>query len=168
MKKNIIFLIVIISVAVGAFIGFRTQYRSGETATVAAQAPDILVRDYHPTIGEKTAPVTIVEFLDPECESCRIFDPTIKGLVQEFSGKVFFVVRYMPLHQNSVLAAASLEETRASGKYFQALSLLFYRQPEWAAHHEPKPELIPGILKNIDVDISNIKPEELIAKHKTE
>lgn len=166
MKKNIIFLVGVIAVVAGIFAFMRSQYREQKQDTVNTQASEHLLRDDHPSIGDKSAKVTIVEFLDPECEACAAVDPTIKGLVKEFEGKVYYVVRYMPLHKNSVLAAAALEESRASGKYFQALSMLFHAQPEWASHHDPKPELIAVILKKLDIDIMNIKPSDLIEKHR--
>lgn len=166
MKKNIYFLVGVIALAAGAFYITKTQYKEKQQEVINAKAPEFLVRDYHPTIGEKTAPVTMVEFLDPECESCAAVDPVVKGLLKEFEGKIYYVVRYMPLHNNSVLAAAALEETRASGKYFQALSTLLYSQPEWADHQNPKPELIAVILKRIGADILASSPDQLIAKHK--
>lgn len=166
MKKNIIFLVGVIAVVAGIFAFMRTQYREQKQDTVNTKASEHLIRDNHASIGDPSAKVTLVEFLDPECEACAAVDPTIKGLVKEFEGKVYFVVRYMPLHKNSMLAAAALEETRASGKYFQALSTLFYAQPQWASHHDSKPELIAVILKKLDIDIMDIKPADLIEKHR--
>ncbi len=166
MKKNIAFLVAVIAVVAGIFAFMRSQYREQKQDVVNTQASEHLLRDNHPSIGDPAAKVTLIEFLDPECEACAAVDPTIKGLVKEFDGKVYYVVRYMPLHKNSMLAAAALEETRASGKYFQALSTLFYAQPQWASHHDPKPELIAVILKKLDIDIMDIKPSDLIEKHR--
>lgn len=166
MKKNIAFLVAVIVVVAGIFAFMRSQYREQKQDVVNTQASEHLLRDNHPSLGDPAAKVTLIEFLDPECEACAAVDPTIKGLVKEFDGKVYYVVRYMPLHKNSMLAAAALEETRASGKYFQALSTLFYAQPQWASHHDPKPELIAVILKKLDIDIMDIKPSDLIEKHR--
>lgn len=166
MKKNIIFLVGVIAVVVAIFAFMKSQYKEQQQDNVNTKASEHLIRDNHATIGDKTAKVTLVEFLDPECEACAAVDPTVKGLVKEFEGKIFFVVRYMPLHKNSMLAAAALEETKASGKYFQALSTLFYAQPEWASHQNPRPELIAVILKKLDIDIMDIKPADLIEKHR--
>lgn len=166
MKKNIIFLVAVIAVVAGIFAFMRSQYREQKQDVVNTQASEHLLRDNHPSIGDPAAKVTLIEFLDPECEACAAVDPTIKGLVKEFDGQVYYVVRYMPLHKNSMLAAAALEETRVSGKYFQALSTLFYAQPQWASHHDPKPELIAVILKKLDIDIMDIKPSDLIEKHR--
>lgn len=63
----------------------------------------------------------------------------------------------MPFHPNSMLAANVLEEARSQGKYWESLELLFKRQPEWADHHDPKPEQIFTILRQLNLDITKLK-----------
>jgi hypothetical protein len=46
-----------------------------------------LVRPDSPTLGSADAPVTLVEFYDPECESCRAFHPTVKKILKDYDGK---------------------------------------------------------------------------------
>lgn len=166
MKKELRFVILLLVVVLGGFLLFAKMFKSDQEKGLIA-VPRIntadLVKDHSPTLGDKSAPVTLVEFLDPECEACRVMDPIVKGLVQEYDGKVFYVVRYMPFHGNSMLAAVSLEEARDQGKYWQALSNLFYNQPQWGDHHNPKPELIAGFLKELGVKLPNEK--ELLKKH---
>jgi protein-disulfide isomerase len=99
-----------------------------------------------PTLGAADAPVTLVEFLDPECESCAAFSPLVKKILSQYNGKVRLVVRYMPLHPNSMRAAALTEAAGEQGKYWQMQELLFQRQPEWgerhgAPHSAPKPDV---------------------------
>jgi protein-disulfide isomerase len=79
--------------------------------------------------------VTIVEFLDPECESCRAFNPKVKKILKDYDGKVRLVVRYMPLHPNSLSAATFTEAAGEQGKYWQAQEMLFQKQPEWGTKH---------------------------------
>ena len=55
-------------------------------------------------------------------------------------GKVRFVVRYMPLHPNSRLAAAYTEAAGEQGKYWEMQEILFRRQVEWGdPHGQPVP-----------------------------
>ena len=86
-------------------------------------------------MGPADAPVALVEFYDPECESCREFSPRIKRILKEYDGKIRFVVRYMPLHTNSVAAAVVTEAAGEQGKYWEMQELLFRRQSEWGAGH---------------------------------
>lgn len=168
MKNNKLFVIIILIAAVAGYAGISSYMKSSESRqaenTPAVSAAD-LIKDHSPTLGPKDAKVQLVEFLDPECEACRAMDPIVKGLLNQYEGKILFVVRYMPFHQNSTLAAAALEEAKEQGKYWQALSNLFYNQPQWGDHANPRPELITKFLSDIGVKFSTTKPEELIAKH---
>lgn len=98
-------------------------------------SPETLLRPDSPTLGPADAPVTVVEFLDPECESCRAFNPTIKKILKEYDSRVRLVVRYMPLHPNSLSAATFTEAAGEQGKYWQAQEILFQKQPEWGTKH---------------------------------
>lgn len=168
MKNNKLFVAAVILLALIGFLffsqGFKRQQAQQDSALPALKSAD-LIKDHSPSIGPTEAPVQIVEFLDPECEACRAMDPIVKGLLKDYEGRVRFVVRYMPFHQNSMLAAVSLEEARDQGKYWEALSTLFYYQPQWGDHHDPKPELISKYLVDLGVKAESLKKEVLLKKH---
>ena len=103
-----------------------------------------LVRPDSPTLGAANAPVTVVEFLDPECEACAAFSPVVKKLLKEYDGKIRLVVRYMPLHPNSLTAATFTEAAGEQGKYWQAQEMLFQKQPEWGTKHGPQATAAPA------------------------
>lgn len=98
---------------------------------------ETLVRSDSPTMGPADAKVTLVEFLDPECESCAAISPSVKRIMKDYDGKVRLVVRYMPLHPNSLSAATFTEAAGEQGKYWEAQEKLFQTQPEWGAKHGP-------------------------------
>ena len=138
-------LAVIAAALVAAFVAGAVVYRGKETQQASAAASanaDRLMRAYSPTLGPADAPVTIVEFLDPECEACASMHPIVKRVMSEFDGRVRLVVRYMPFHGNSAYAATLLEATRAHGSYWGTLETFFLRQHEWASHGAPRPELL--------------------------
>ncbi len=148
MKKEVkvlgaIAIVVIIAAIIGANY-YRNSVQSERVTTSSnSNKPKIsaeqLVREDSPTLGAADAPVTIVEFLDPECESCRAFNPTVKKILKEYDGKVRLVVRYMPLHPNAMLAASFTEAAGEQGKYWQTQELLFQKQPEWGEKHGQPP-----------------------------
>lgn len=133
-----------IVVVIGAIIG-ATLYNSstknqavttgGNTNNSSVINTEALVRPDSYTLGSADAPVTIVEFLDPECESCAAFNPIVKKVLKENEGKAKLVVRYMPLHPNSLSAATFIEAAGEQGKYWEAEDLLFEKQPEWGMKH---------------------------------
>src|ERR1044072_9901520 len=117
MRKEIKILALIgILVAVAAVVvaNYYREAKQRERVT-AATADDRLVRPDSPTLGRADAPVTLVEFLDPECESCGAFSPTVKKILKDYDGKVRLVVRYMPFHPNAVLAASYTEAAGEQG-----------------------------------------------------
>ncbi len=133
-------------VIAGAFIGSR-YYRSSvqevrkPTANTSTSAPSgQLVREDSPTMGPADAKVTLVEFYDPECESCASFAPVVKKIYSDYGGKVRLVMRYMPLHKNSITAANFLEAAGEQGKYWEAQDLLFKKQGEWGEKHGAPPD----------------------------
>lgn len=154
MRKEVLILGgIVVLVIVGGIIG--SQYYSNSTAPAPAPTKpaatnqsekptgglpplatsEYLIREDSPSIGPKDAKVTIVEFVDPECESCALYHPVIKKVLNENKGNVRFVVRYMPLHPNSLSAATFLEAAGEQGKYWEAQDYLFQKQPEWGTKH---------------------------------
>lgn len=135
-----------IVVVIGALLGARYYRKSVQEVRVTSNTnsggkptfnAETLVRPDSPTLGAADAPVTLVEFLDPECESCAAFAPVVKKILAQYDGKVRLVVRYMPLHPNSLQAATLTEAAGEQGKYWQMQELLFQKQPEWGTKHGP-------------------------------
>lgn len=141
--------------AIGAF-----TYKDAITKSINSLSKtqnELFVRNYSPTLGPIDAKITLVEFLDPECESCRRFYPFVKEILKDNPGKIKLVVRYAPFHKNAKFIIKALEATRAQGKYWESLSILFKYQPYWADHHNPKPELIWSFLPQVGVDVEKAK-----------
>jgi protein-disulfide isomerase len=130
--------------------------RAGDTNTAdpTAAQQGLLVREDSPILGAPGAPVTIVEFLDPECESCRAVHPIMKRLLQEYDGQVRLVVRYLPLHKNSVLAAQATEAAGEQGKYWEMQDLLFANQPQWGEKGTPQSALFTEYARTLGLDVA--------------
>lgn len=168
MKNNKIFLVVVVLIGLMVFAVFSYNPNSNmpEEKIAIRISDDVLIRSHSPTKGQVSAPVTIVEFLDPECEACSAMHPIVTTLLAEYPEKVRLVTRYMPLHGNSLFAASALEEARELGKYDEALDILFKKQPEWASHHAPRPELITVYLKAMGIPAKRLEKTYLIEKHR--
>lgn len=54
-----------------------------------------------PSLGDKNAPVTVVEFSDFHCPFCKRVTPTIEQLVKNYKGKIRRVWRHYPLPMHS-------------------------------------------------------------------
>lgn len=125
--------------------------RQADGATAAQQGS--LIREDSPTLGAANAPVTIVEFLDPECEACRATHPIINRLMREYDGQVKLVVRYFPLHKNSVLAAQATEAAGEQGKYWEMQELIFNNQPQWGEKQTPQTALFIEYARTLGLNV---------------
>lgn len=149
MKKEtvllgIIGLLVIAVGLIGANYYRGSKPPAANTGTNTRPVMEALVRPDSPSMGPADAPVTIVEFYDPECESCAAFHSSIKTVMKEQEGKVRLVARIMPLHPNSRLAATFIELAGEKGKYWEAQEFVFRKQPEWGTIHGPASTVQPN------------------------
>ena len=145
-----------------AFIAGAVLFKRGskQEVTQALQTnSEALVRAHSPIFGNPAAKVTIVEFFDPSCETCRAFYPVVKGIVNASFGQVRLVVRYAPLHKGSDTAVKILEAARLQGKYWEAVEKALAFQPRWAAHDNVQPELIWELIADIGLDIPKAKAD---------
>lgn len=161
MKKSLIVIGTIV-LAAAAFVGGSKLYQQSQTserAGLASSRSANLVRPHSPIFGGESAKVTIVEFLDPACETCGAMAPLVKSLVTASFGQVRLVVRYAPLHQGSDQIVRILEAARLQGKYWQALEAVLASQSMWASHDNPRPELVWNIIGTAGVDIAQAKAD---------
>lgn len=147
-------------VLVGAFFVGSYLFKDSEQKEkeqLVKSYRNLLVRDYSPTIGSPLLKVTLVEFLDPECETCALFHPLVKDILKKHEGRIRYVVRYAPFHPNSKFIIKILEAARKQDKYWETLDLLFEKLPEWGNHHNPRPELVWNYLPSLGLDIEKLK-----------
>jgi thiol-disulfide isomerase/thioredoxin len=102
-----------------------------------SKAENRMVRFHSPTLGPSDAPVTIVEFFDPACETCRDFYPIVKNLMKQYPNDVRLVLRYAPFHAGSDKVVKLLEASKRQDKYWQTLEAILAAQPSWASHGSP-------------------------------
>ncbi len=107
--------------------------------------------------GSEKALVVVTEFFDPECESCREFQPYLNSLLNDYDGRIQLVLRYAPFHPNSIFAVKILEAAREQNQYWETLQVLYKFQPDWGSHDHPRPELIWGYLNSLNLDINKLK-----------
>ncbi|MCJ8349929.1 thioredoxin domain-containing protein [Moritella sp.] len=107
--------------------------------------------------GNKYAKVTIVEFFDPACESCRAFYPLVKSQIKKYKGKVNLIVRPVAFHRNVGPVVAALEATKMQGKFWESLGTTLNYQSRWAINHVANVDLLYPYLQDIGVDIEKLK-----------
>ncbi len=127
--------------------------RGGETAGQTA----IAVRpDSHRLSDPPGARVTLVEFLDFECEACRAMFPAMEQLRADYGDRVSFVVRYFPIpsHFNSGRAARAAEAAAKQGRFEQMYQRLFETQAEWGEKRVAQDAVFRSLAVEIGLDMA--------------
>ena len=106
---------------------------SGTKARTIPKLTSPLLLRGEPTLGEATAPITIVEFSDFECSYCRRFHeqvfPQLKSKYID-TGMVRFVHKDLPLpfHPHALPAAAAARCAGEQNRYWGMYAALFDQQ----------------------------------------
>lgn len=100
--------------------------------------------------------VTVVEFLDFECEACGAAYPVVEDLRGEFSGQINFAVRYFPLpgHFNSMNAAIAVEAASQQGEFESMYGRMFDSQIEWGEAQESRAPLFRQFAEELGLDMA--------------
>jgi protein-disulfide isomerase len=79
-------------------------------------------------VGQKDAPVTLMEFGEYESEECAKANEVVKQLLEDYEGKIRFQFRHFPLtliHQRSLKASESAVAAGQEGKFWEMHNVLF-------------------------------------------
>lgn len=126
----------------------------GTASAPPGERADMLVRpDSQRLQVAEDGKVTFVEFLDFECEACRAAYPGIEELRRLYEGRVTFVVRNFPLHNNSVAAASAAEAAAAQGKFEDMYHRLFETQTEWGEQEASQEDVFFGFAEELGLDM---------------
>ncbi len=159
-KKTLVALsVIILGLAFTLGVMLYKKSQKAQVEQIAKAETDVFVRDYSMKMGPDDAPVKLVEFMDPECESCREFSPLVKQIMKDYEGKVQLIIRYATFHPNAPMMVKILEAARVQNKYWEVLDVLFKYQPQWGDHHNPNPELVWKYLPESGVNIDKLKDE---------
>src|SRR5277367_3184859 len=82
-------------------------------------------------LGSEHARVTVVEYGDFECPSCKVAATTPKLLLERFPSRIRFVFRHFLLqeaHPHALMAAEASEAAAAQGKFWPMYDVLFQNQ----------------------------------------
>jgi protein-disulfide isomerase len=147
-------LLALVLVVLGLFAWQRDRAPSTPISESAA-----LASEHSPMLGEATARVHVVEFLDPACETCAAFFPIVKQLMAEHPGRIRLSTRHVALHEGSEMPIRVLEASRAQDKYWETLETLFATQSQWAVHHVVYPDLVMQAIAGLGLDMAKLQAD---------
>ena len=161
MQVPIVGALILIVFAIAVLV--YNEKKTDELTETANKNASLLIRDYSPTTGDASAKVTIVEFFDPACETCKAFHPFVKQIMAANPGRIKLVLRYLPLHKGSDYVAKLLEAARLQNKFWETLEVIYQTQSEWASHHNPQPEKLWSLLRGSGLDLSKAREDMISA-----
>jgi protein-disulfide isomerase len=144
MSKNARLSLIIVAVVAVLVAGFLLFNRNSNTAAA-------------PRSGDGR--VTVVEYLDLECPSCRAAFPGVEKLKAEYGDRVTFTVRHFPIpsHRNAELAAVAVEAAGAQGKRDEMFTLMFESQQEWGGQQTSQRAAFLGLAQQLGLDMAKFE-----------
>ena len=149
--------ILAIGLVVATMMNQSDDAAPAQAADVARQAA--LASEHSPTLGDASAKVHIVEFLDPACETCAMFFPMVKNWMEEVPGQIGLSVRHVAFHTGSDYAVKVLEASRKQGKYWETLEALLASQRQWTQHHKVLPERIGPAIAGVGLNMEQLEAD---------
>lgn len=133
---------------------------SNNTTTLSSEQKkllDVVPDDYFK--GNKNANVTIVEYLDFECEACGAYYPLVKQMADEYKNDIRIVNRYYPLmgHKNGLPSAWAVEAAAKQGKYWEMHDVLFENQKSWGERPTADPKIFEEYATQIGLNLEQFK-----------
>jgi protein-disulfide isomerase len=146
--------------AVVAVLVVNRDDKPDAAAPGGSVAADVLVRpDSHKLATAADGKVTLVEFLDFECESCGAAYPSVKKMLADYQGRITFVVRNFPIasHPNAELAARTAQAAANQGRFADMSTKLFENQTQWGHKNEPQTEVFLGYARSLGLDMATFQ-----------
>jgi protein-disulfide isomerase len=142
-------MILVIAGAIGGLFWYGATRPTVPTSELLTVASDDWVK------GNIEGTITLVEYLDFECEACGAYYPVIKRLSEEYKDRVKFIVRYFPLpgHKNSMTSASAVEAAGKQGRYWEMHDIVFENQRDWGEKQAPDPKIFENYARQIGLDM---------------
>jgi protein-disulfide isomerase len=160
--KLVVLLTIVVLVVVAAVV-IISNNKDDTTTTKTANQPSI---EGQPTLGEKDAPVTVTEFGDFKCPSCKAWGEMVyPQLVKDYidSGKVKLSFINVLFHgEESTLASIAAESVykQAPDSYWDFHKALFNEQPEGHDTLWVTPEKILEVAKAFpEIDLKTLEED---------
>lgn len=146
----------LVAVAIAVVVTIVVQ--NSTAGDTAANAPSSTVRAdtrYLDQVGGADDKVTVVEFLDFECESCAAAYPVVESLRDEFDGEIDVAIRYFPIpsHFNSQNAAVAVEAAARQGALEPMYSAMYETQASWGEQQVSMADLFREFAVQLELDL---------------
>jgi protein-disulfide isomerase len=141
--KALVIIVLAVAVAGGAAVYFSRQpdqpTNASDSSTTLKNTGGGRFR------GPENAKVTLVEFGDYQCPSCKAYHPLVQEALSRYPQQLRLEFHHYPLvsiHANAMAASLAVEAAGEQGKYWEMHDLIFERQDEWSRSPNPEPDFL--------------------------
>ena len=114
------------AIAPGPVIPADSSFVCAYNAEIPAVADYASLITTHDVVeGKADAPVTVIEFFEPNCPHCRHFYPVMKQVMAAYGDRARFVVKPVVFWDKSVVQGQALYAAAQMGKFDEMLALQF-------------------------------------------
>jgi protein-disulfide isomerase len=146
-------LVAVFALALAVFGVVRAQ--GGDDGLPAANAA-VVREDSHRLSSAPDGRVTLVEFLDFECEGCLAAYPFVEELRQTYDGRITFVARYFPMpgHANAENAAVAVEAAAQQDRFEDMYDRMYETQSQWGEKQDSQAAVFRGFAEELGLDMA--------------
>ena len=150
-----VFAVITLVIGAGIYLSARDRDASSALPARPADAGQLVRDNSHRLSVAPDSDVTLVEFLDFECEACRAAFPLVERLRSEYGDRVNFVVRYFPLpsHVNAERAARAVEAASRQGEFEGMYTKMYETQSQWGEQSTPADPVFRGFAAELGLDM---------------
>ncbi|WP_192772541.1 DsbA family protein [Plantactinospora soyae] len=162
MDTNLKVTLSLVAIAIAVLAVVLVVNRDGGDDVPASEVAQTVVRpDSHRLSSAADGKVTVVEFLDFECEACGAAYPGVERLRAEYGDRVTYVVRYFPIasHPNAFNSAHAAEAAARQGKFEQMYVKLFDNQTAWGHKEQSQVETFVGYAGELGLDVERFRAD---------
>lgn len=148
-KRALIILIAII--AVFAIIIGLSVWKSPQKEAAINNSPGS--QNFY---GNMDSEVTLLEYIDFQCEACYAYYPIVKEIKEIYKDRVKFQIKYMPIatsHPYSMTATKYAQAAALQGKFFEMHDKIFEGQKTWENSRTPQ-EIFQSYANEVGFDMT--------------
>lgn len=148
--------IVLAALIIGGLIWAISMEPGGGSNNIDANI--VFNDDSNPAKGPADAKVVVRIYSDFQCPACKVADPIVNQIMQEYEGKVRFVWNDLPLtsiHANALGAAVAGRCAQEQDRFWEYGKKLFETQDSWKALPSPS-EFFIGLADQLGLQKDNL------------
>lgn len=155
-KATIATVTLVLVLVIAAVIYVLVNQTDAPSVAESGESPQVMRESSHVLDDGGEDAVTVVEFLDFECEACGAFYPLVEDIREKYDGEITYVIRYFPLpgHFNSKNAAIAAEAAAQQGRLEDMYHQLFQTQTQWGEAQESRADLFRSFAEELGLDMA--------------